>query len=200
MSCRKGITDFQWSLPHTVLPLQAHPDPPQVDLASAAAIGVAAAMTAIFRGQCPPCGGCAPPLGHSALPTFMFDWCHESCNSPRGYKATTTLFDDWNMLTFVALQPWWEYETDTQSIDLECLAHVSTFVVDCMVRPSWTCEMPCDPNMMYVGSPCQYLLFTLLRWMQSECRQMYWINEANKFNANKELLQDIAGNMLSEAI
>lgn len=92
MSCRKGITDFQWSLRQTVLPLQAHPDPPQVDLASAAAIGVAAAMTAIFRGQCPPCGGCAPPLGHSALPTFMFDWCHESCNSPRGYKATTTFF------------------------------------------------------------------------------------------------------------
>jgi len=63
-------------------PMQAHPDPPQVDLASAAAIGVAAAMTAIFRGQCPPCGGCAPP-------------------------------------------------------------------------PSWTCEMPCDPNMMYVPHPME---------------------------------------------
>ena len=76
---KTGITDFKRSLPHIVMPLQAHPDPPQVDLASAAAIGAAAG------GQCPPCGG-APPLGHSALATFVSDWCHESCNSPKGYK------------------------------------------------------------------------------------------------------------------
>ena len=73
---------------------QAHPEPPHVnvDLASAAAIGVAAAMTAIFRGQhCAPCG-CAP-LGHSGTgvserPLWLF--CTGSSNL-MGLTASSSL-------------------------------------------------------------------------------------------------------------
>lgn len=63
--------------PQGPAPMQAHPEPPHVnvDLASAAAIGVAAAMTAIFRGQhCAPCG-CAPPTWNCEMqcdPNMMY--------------------------------------------------------------------------------------------------------------------------------